>query len=107
LAIVAGRAGAGSLVLRRLLTCVLAGFMMADNTTGTRTQHAVVTREVARHAANRRTLETTGRVCPRRHYARRQCKSQTRGHQIPFHRFSLISAVNALWVKQTEQENIP
>ena len=45
-----GFAGAGSLVLRRLLTCMLAGFVMADHTASTSAQHAVVTREVARYS---------------------------------------------------------
>lgn len=35
---------------------MLAGLMMADHTAGTSPQHAVVTRDVARHAANGCTL---------------------------------------------------
>ena len=86
---------------------MLAGFMMAYNTTRAGPQHAVMTGEVARNPTNRCTLQATGRVCPRRHEARRQHQNQTCGQQISFHRVYLVAGVNALWLKQTEQENIP
>jgi hypothetical protein len=46
---IAGGAAAGSLILRGLLACVLAGFMMPDHAARTSPQHAVMTREVARN----------------------------------------------------------
>jgi len=69
--------------------------MMADHAARTSSQYAVVTREVARHTTNGRTLQATSRVYRRRRYARDQRESQNRGHQIPFHRISLIAGVNA------------
>ena len=56
MAIVAGCGAIGSLVLRGLLTCVLARFMMADHAARTSPQHAMMTRDVARQTTNRRTL---------------------------------------------------
>lgn len=73
---------------------MLAGFMMADHTAGARPQNPVMAREVTRRSTDGRTLEATSRVCGRRHYARRQRKSQNCGHQNPFHRIFLIAGVN-------------
>ena len=57
-------------------------------------QHTVMTREVARHATHGCTLEATGRVCRRRHYARHQRERQNGRHQIRFHCVSLVAGVN-------------
>jgi hypothetical protein len=87
---------------------MLVSFMMANHTAGASPQHAVVAREVARHPADGCTLQATSRVCPRRHYARRQRESQNRRHQNPFHCVSLMARVNHyLDDKQMKQKKIP
>ena len=56
-------AAAGARALGRLLTRVLAGFMMTDHTPGASPQHTVMTCEVPRHPAERGPLQAAFRVC--------------------------------------------